>query len=350
MEDNPNKYTIEQEKSTEETYNIKWTVPMFRQLLISGPMASRYLSPRYTVVKVPDTPFQLKVCFYGKSTEFMEIYYMTSTTSEIKSSLTIRWGTAIIHNDSMGYTAQTVPANEWQFSAAVNNLNQLQSKYHYKDNLQLRFEFKVSQVVSDNSHDTPQPHTPQLSEAFGTLLTDTVYSDVTMKSAEGVEFRAHKNVLAVRSEVLRAHFEHNMRESITNVVDTSWETEVLRDVLTFVYTDKAPRVDDAPDKLLAAADYYQLMGLKSLCEEALYKRLTVENAVDTLQLAELHTANTLMQSTLQFIKNGYAELVIKTEGWTKVQSVEFIKKMYEFIMASENNNVDILAAASIGMT
>lgn len=130
--------------------------------------------------------------------------------------------------------------------------------------------------------------TPKLSDCFRNLLTDGIYSDCIMQSAEGIKFNVHKSVLAIRSKVLQAHLEHNTKESITNLIETSWETEVLRDILTFLYTDKAPRLHDDPGKLLAAADFYQLDNLKSLCEKALQEQLTVENAIDTLQLAELY--------------------------------------------------------------
>ncbi|KOB69555.1 Roadkill [Operophtera brumata] len=345
MEDNPNRYKIRQDKCKEEEtdiYNIQWIVPIFNKLLGTKPMARGFRTPRYTVVEVPNSIFQLKMCFFGIKSEVMEIYFLTSTCVFLKSSLDVSLG-----DFSKNYLKdyRTVQANEWQYCAALKNIINANITVNDPGSLNLSFKFTVAQAIKAAvCNSIPLPYT-QLSEDFGTLLTDDIYSDVTMKSADGVEFRAHKSVLAVRSKVLRAHFEHNTKESITNVVDTPFETEVLRDVLTFVYKDEVPRVADAPDKLLAAADYYQLERLKNLCEEALYKRLTVDNAIETLQLAELHSANTLGQSTLGFIKNRRLKLVTKTEGWANVQSVEIIKKICEFITADEIGNADILAAA-----
>lgn len=139
--------------------------------------------------------------------------------------------------------------------------------------------------------------------------------------------------------MLQAHFEHNTSESITNI----WETEVLRNVLTFVYTDKAPQVEDYPEKLLAAADYYQLEGLKTICTEVLSKSLTVENAIDTLQLAELHSADSLRETTLEFIKQGRLGLIIETQGWKDLQCIKLIKKIIELSLADEIH--DILESA-----
>ncbi|KOB75502.1 Roadkill [Operophtera brumata] len=341
-DDNSNRYTytVKQYKSREEQTqicNIIWKVPLFKRLLGTKTMSRDVDAPKYTVVEAPDSLFKLKVCFLGINTELMEIYYLATTTVFVSFHLEIEFGK---FKEKISKDCQTVQANEWQYCATINNPGR-KEVVSYHAGLQLSFTFKVAPVVKA----AVCHNTPRLSEDLGTLLTDASYSDVTMKSAEGIQFRVHKNVLAVRSEVLRAHFEHKMRESISNVVETPWEAEVLRDVLTYVYTDKVPQVDDAPDKLLAAADYYQLMGLKSICEEVLHKRLTVENAIDTLLLAELHSANSLRQSTLEYIKNGRAVLVSKTESWANIQSVEFIKRIYDFMMAGETSSVYVLATA-----
>ncbi|KOB68551.1 Roadkill [Operophtera brumata] len=347
MEDNPNWYTIKLDKSTEgktDNYNITWTIPMFKQLMKTKPMATEFIAggirtPKYTIVDVPDTPFQLMVGFFGLKTILMDIYYLTSTSSYMKWSLDCVLGDT---SNKASEEFRNIQANEWQYCEGdkfTNDFNISTNDSNCTESLRLSFKFTVTHAVkADACNNIHLPYI-QLSEDFGNLLTDDSLSDVTMKSDEGIEFRVHKSVLSVR----RAHFEHNTTESITNVVEAPWETEVLRDVLTFVYKGEVPRVDDAPDKLLAAADYYQLMGLKSLCEEALYKRLTVENAIETLQLAELHSANSLSQSILKFIKDGRFKLVTKTQGWAHTQSVEIIKRICEYVTADVID--DILAAA-----
>ncbi|KOB78896.1 Roadkill [Operophtera brumata] len=262
-------------------------------------MSQGFRTPRCTIVEVPDTPFQLKMCFFGTNQiDLMEIYYLSSSSVYMQCGVNVRIGKGLLENSLVDYRA--VQSNEWQYCMGLKNIANILASCFF-GYLVLSFKFTVSQVATV-CNNLP-PHIPRMREDFETLLNDANSSDVIMKSVEGIEFRAHRSVLAVHSKVLRAHFEHNMRESITNVVETLWETNVLRDVLAFVYKDEVPQVDHA-DKLLAAADYYQLERLKSLCEEALIKRLTVENAIDTLQLAELLSANTLKQYTLQFIKNG----------------------------------------------
>lgn len=58
-----------------------------------------------------------------------------------------------------------------------------------------------------------------------------------------------------RSPVFAAMFEHEMEERKHNRVDiTDVDHEVLKEMLRFIYTGKAPNLDKMADDLLAAAD------------------------------------------------------------------------------------------------
>jgi len=71
----------------------------------------------------------------------------------------------------------------------------------------------------------------------------------------GTEFEAHKAVLAARSPVFAAMFEHEMEERKKNRVEiTDVDVEVLREMLRFIYTGKSNALDKMADDLLAAAD------------------------------------------------------------------------------------------------
>lgn len=68
-------------------------------------------------------------------------------------------------------------------------------------------------------------------------------------------FQAHKAVLAARSMVFAAMFEHAMEESKHNRVEiTDVDHEVLREMLRFIYTGMASNLEDMAGDLLAAAD------------------------------------------------------------------------------------------------
>ncbi|XP_036067229.1 speckle-type POZ protein-like [Oryzias melastigma] len=104
-----------------------------------------------------------------------------------------------------------------------------------------------------------------------------------------------KIVASLTLTALLKHFFQN-RVEINDV-----EPEVFKEMMCFIYTDKAPNLDKMADDLLAAADKYALERLKVMCEDALCTSLSVENAADILILADLHSADQLKTQAVDFI-------------------------------------------------
>ncbi|XP_053482112.1 speckle-type POZ protein-like A [Ictalurus furcatus] len=172
----------------------------------------------------------------------------------------------------------------------------------------------------------------QLSDDLGNLWECSRFTDCTL-CVGGQEFKAHKSILAARSPVFNAMFEHEMEESKKNWVDISdVEPDVFREMMGFIYTGKAPNLEKMADSLLAAADKYALERLKVMCEESLCSSLCVENVADTLILADLHSAEQLKAQAIDFInrcsvlrqlgcKDGkywnsnHAADIMETPGW-----------------------------------
>uniref|UniRef100_A0A0A9WJ35 Protein roadkill n=1 Tax=Lygus hesperus TaxID=30085 RepID=A0A0A9WJ35_LYGHE len=154
----------------------------------------------------------------------------------------------------------------------------------------------------------------RLPDDLGQLFEVQKFSDVTL-SVNGREFQAHKAILAARSPVFAAMFEHEMEErKLNRVAITDVEQEVLKEMLRFIYTGRAANLERMADDLLAAADKYALERLKVMCEEALCTNLSVDNAADTLILADLHSADQLKAQAIDFI-NTHATDVMETAGW-----------------------------------
>ncbi|KAL6030370.1 hypothetical protein STEG23_034375, partial [Scotinomys teguina] len=99
-----------------------------------------------------------------------------------------------------------------------------------------------------------------LADELGELRGDSSFTDFCLVVA-GQEFRAHKAILATRSPVFRAMFEHDMEERKRNRVEIhDLEPQVIQAMLDFMYTGKAPDLDSMADALLAAADKYGKYG------------------------------------------------------------------------------------------
>ncbi|OBS77439.1 hypothetical protein A6R68_16152, partial [Neotoma lepida] len=113
----------------------------------------------------------------------------------------------------------------------------------------------------------------RLADELGGLWENSRFTDCCLCVA-GQEFQAHKAILAARSPVFSAMFEHEMEES----------------------------------------KKYALERLKVMCEDALCSNLSVENAAEILILADLHSADQLKTQAVDFI-NYHASDVLETSGW-----------------------------------
>ncbi|XP_065838694.1 speckle-type POZ protein B-like [Oscarella lobularis] len=131
------------------------------------------------------------------------------------------------------------------------------------------------------------------------------------------EFPAHKAILAARSPVFNAMFEHPMEESRKGKVEIDdISPEVFKDLLRFIYTGTVAEesLQTNADDLLAASDKYQLDRLRLMCEETLCSNLNSENAADVLVLADRHSGSQLKSIAIDYI-NSHPEEVMETDGW-----------------------------------
>jgi speckle-type POZ protein len=153
-----------------------------------------------------------------------------------------------------------------------------------------------------------------LSDDMGQLFERSPFSDVTLYVGDR-QFHVHKAILAARSPVFNAMFEHEMEERKQNKVEvTDVEQEVMSELLRYIYTGKAPNLNKMADELLAVADKYALERLKVMCEEALCNSLNIDNVSDVFALADLHSAEQLKMHAIDFI-NSHATDVMDTGGW-----------------------------------
>ena len=82
------------------------------------------------------------------------------------------------------------------------------------------------------------------------------------------------------------------------------EADVLKELLTYIYTGECPNIKAHAPSLLCVAEKYdlQLSRLKTLCEKRLSYNLQVDNAARFLVLADTYNAEQLKRNALLFIK------------------------------------------------
>ncbi|XP_049997577.1 speckle-type POZ protein-like [Alexandromys fortis] len=172
-----------------------------------------------------------------------------------------------------------------------------------------------SYSIPDESTE-PRSQVPKgpLGDDLGELWKNSSFTDCCLVVA-GQEFRAHKAILAARSPVFRAMFEHDTEESRKNRFEIhDLKPEVFKAMMDFIYTGKEPVLHRIAGSVLAAADKYGLERLKVMCESAVCRDLSVKNAAYALCLADRHSTGHLKTQVLNFI-TAHASEVSQTASW-----------------------------------
>ncbi|XP_049798184.1 poly [ADP-ribose] polymerase tankyrase-1-like [Schistocerca nitens] len=149
---------------------------------------------------------------------------------------------------------------------------------------------------------------------LGALLDAGDGAVVTLVAGE-TRLAAHRAVLAARSPVFRAMFQHDTLEaSCGEVRMADVGGPVLRQLLSYMYTLQAPQLTDTAPELLAAADRYGLSALKAACEQRVAAQLEVETAAAAAVLAVRHSCPSLTAAAVHFIRASDYK-VMATQGW-----------------------------------
>jgi speckle-type POZ protein len=119
------------------------------------------------------------------------------------------------------------------------------------------------------------------------MLDDELLVDFSIKSSDGEVLKAHKFILAARSPVFFTMLTSEMkeaRESIVTVPDCN--AEVLKALLSFIYSGNVKNIDETARELIYAAEKYQLKVLKEMCIESIVTSMTKDNVVESLIISE----------------------------------------------------------------
>lgn len=162
---------------------------------------------------------------------------------------------------------------------------------------------------------------PSLGPDLASLLDSGVGADVTFE-VDDEQMPAHKIILQARSPVFKALLTGPMREGHEGSVAVhDVKAPVFRALLHFAYSDTLPtelqgaRLEvPMAQHLLAAADRFQLIRLRCICEQRLCETVEVETVATTLALAEQNNARELKRVCLEFVSK-HLQPVMATEGY-----------------------------------
>ncbi|KAJ8681990.1 hypothetical protein QAD02_017782 [Eretmocerus hayati] len=169
----------------------------------------------------------------------------------------------------------------------------------------------------------PKPYPPNeyiLAFHFDTvkkLWCDKIFSDVTLISSSGQEFRAHKFVLAARSQT----FLEMMREPDAKEIPVRDMTDdVLGGILMHIYFGCIPKIiSDNVVKFFRASEKFKLQGLKDQCIKVCQKtELKLDNALDILVISIDNNLTELKDQATAFLHQNI-ENVMETDSYTNMK-------------------------------
>ena len=131
---------------------------------------------------------------------------------------------------------------------------------------------------------------------------------------------AHVNILATRSSVFAAMFQHDMKESTTGkVYIQDVQLNIFTELLHYIYSGRTKTEinEDTAQPLYIAADKYYIEDLKKECVHFLVSSIKVENIIRLLVWAHLHLVDELKTKAFKFIaKHGKA--VCQLDDWANL--------------------------------
>ncbi|XP_058803698.1 speckle-type POZ protein-like [Phymastichus coffea] len=174
-------------------------------------------------------------------------------------------------------------------------------------------------------------------KAFENLINNKQFSDVRL-TVQNREIFAHKLVLSANSAVFAAMFQHKMLENEENIVkidDISYNT--LNVLLHFIYTGECKLSEDIVIDLFKAADKYELMKLKNICEEELCRSISVNNVIALLQLADLHSAENLKKEAIELIAVQGKDIIDRPDFDVLINfNTKLLKQVFQGIFATRS--------------
>lgn len=200
------------------------------------------------------------------------------------------------------------------------------------------FSDLVSDLLSNSSDKDLHSETAlcegSLASDVNNLLNFPDSTDVLIEGNDGVKIRAHRLILSIRSKVFRAMFEHDTKEKAENKIQVKdIEGSVLKEMINFIYSDKVENIEEYAHVLLIAADKYDLIRLKRLCEMYLAKNIDLENSCNILMLADMFNCNELKEKVLEFIV-AHPKQIITSNSWEKLSETRplLYKEAFEFLI------------------
>uniref|UniRef100_A0A915DLZ9 BTB domain-containing protein n=1 Tax=Ditylenchus dipsaci TaxID=166011 RepID=A0A915DLZ9_9BILA len=127
--------------------------------------------------------------------------------------------------------------------------------------------------------------------------------------ANGCLFKAHRTVLAATIPFFYVMFTTDMSESHSETIKLSQvDAETMETILNFVYTGKIKFSSRNLEKILRAADYFQLSIISDRCADLLKSRINSANVLNIRRFAILHNSPQAVAVADRYIQKHFTEV------------------------------------------
>lgn len=133
------------------------------------------------------------------------------------------------------------------------------------------------------------------------MLNESIHADVTIKTNDGTLW-AHKAILSASSPVFHSIFAGNLEEESSTIDIDDMSVDSCMAFLSYLYgTINQEDFWKHRISLLGAANKYDIIDLKNLCEESLVEDISCGNVLERLQEACLYKLDKLKKGCMTYL-------------------------------------------------
>ncbi|KAG4067876.1 hypothetical protein HA402_010562 [Bradysia odoriphaga] len=190
-----------------------------------------------------------------------------------------------------------------------------------------------------SSEDSRSPEgkilTREMRATYASLWGDEFFADCTVV-VEDKEVKVHKLVLLTFGPVFKSMLRTGLRETSTCRIEISdYPYDVVVNMLEYMYTGVfTQKMDEIALDLMKIANKYFQTALISKCGKSLAQKLSLDNALDMMVVANTYNNEMLMVPSLKFIRQNY-ESIRTGEKWNqfKAENVDLVEKIADFLFS-----------------
>uniref|UniRef100_A0A0P6F4L0 Btb/poz domain-containing protein n=1 Tax=Daphnia magna TaxID=35525 RepID=A0A0P6F4L0_9CRUS len=147
---------------------------------------------------------------------------------------------------------------------------------------------------------------------------DVTFHFDTAKKDESIG--GHVTILSVRSSVFAAMFQSGMQETNTRkVCIKDIKPDIFKQLLHYIYSGRTSTKlsEEIAQPLYVAADMYDIEDLKDECVQFLLCCIKLENAINLMAWAHVHSIDSIKEATLTFVESRGRE-ICKQDDWERL--------------------------------